>query len=347
MRKLWWIRCVAGAPLDVRFVTVNKAAKPRQAWSKTRTPKRLEALQERMGSAIQLNLIDGIQAFKRKINPEAIYHAWITRDYDKLMSAMPWDTFGENAAPFGQAIGEGMVGSGLFSLTALPPNIRPEMRMDISNPNLQDYIANRSGDLVVNVKEDTLATIKDMTSRRFSNRLSPRVIADQVKETVGLYPRLANAVFNYQEQLLDQGYSLDHVQDLVTDYYNRLLDYRATTIARTETQRASHRAQLFVWKDAASRGLIDRAVAKKVWVVDGSPCEICAPMEGVAVGLDEEWELEDGESVEVPADSHPNCLCNMSLETGDSSVEGESTEEQDRGSDDQEADEEQSAEDAE
>jgi hypothetical protein len=90
-------------------------------------------------------------------------------------------------------------------------------------------------------------------------------------------------------------------------------------IARTETKNAINRGALAVWKAGRDQGLIDETATKE-WVVDGDPCEICEPMDGVQVPLDESWTIEllNGQEmqVEIPSQAHPHCYCGMELHFG-------------------------------
>ncbi len=73
--------------------------------------------------------------------------------------------------------------------------------------------------------------------------------------------------------------------------------------------------QLEVWRAGQNEGLITHK-AKKVWVIDGRPCDDCIEMDGEAVGLNDYWVMPSGKHVEIPTDSHPNCECGQSLDFG-------------------------------
>jgi SPP1 gp7 family putative phage head morphogenesis protein len=74
---------------------------------------------------------------------------------------------------------------------------------------------------------------------------------------------------------------------------------RADTIAITEVTRAFANGQQSVWRDA---GIIE----KQRWntAVDEFVCPICAPLNGVVVGVNETWEG----GIDAPP-GHPNCRC--------------------------------------
>ncbi len=149
-----------------------------------------------------------------------------------------------------------------------------------------------------------------------TNGASPRDMAKEIKNYVGLYPRLATAHSNYVAKLRKDGVRPDRIEVLSDKYYDRLLTYRTETIARTETQFMLNRGQLTVWQEGSRQGLLPPD-SKKVWIVDGNPCEICEPMDGIAVGINESWSLDDGSEVDIPTEAHPNCMCIMDLDMGE------------------------------
>lgn len=169
--------------------------------------------------------------------------------------------------------------------------------------------------MVVNIQADTQNIIQNAVARSFSNALTPRDVASSIRNSIGLFPGQQTALMNYRQGLKESGMKPDRVDAFSSKYEDRLLDYRAKMIARTETRQATNQGQLFIWQDAQNQDLI-APTAKKVWVVDGAPCEICEPMDGVAIGLAESWTLPNGDIADIPTDAHPHCFCGMELEFG-------------------------------
>lgn len=304
-------RFVAGEP---RHWVIRKA---RTRQKVTRTYKRVEGLSRQMARAASVDLTTGIKTFRERISPQALLDAWKKADYAKIMEVIPWDALPEDLADLHDSLSETSARSSQFSINAVPAPIKSELRYDTANPRLEHFLRNQTGKLVVQIKDDTREMIQDLVVRSLDEALVPRDLAGTIKQSVGLYPRLQTAVLNYQASLERQGMKPERVDQLVASYNDRLLTYRAMTIARTETRTAANFGQLAVWRAAADQDLIDRQKAMKVWIVDGKPCEICEPMDGVAVGLDDMWTLNTGDSVEIPNESHPNCLCGMELDFGD------------------------------
>jgi hypothetical protein len=201
----------------------------------------------------------------------------------------------------------------------MPPPVKSNLRWDTQNPHLRSYIAERTGKLIVGVQEQTRLVVSRAITRSFDQALTPRRVADLIKPSIGLYPQQVTALDNYRQGLLQKGHP--DVDRLTDAYEERLLDYRAMMIGRTEANMASNEGQLSVWNAAADQGLIDRRTAQKVWQVDGDPCKECEALDGVAIDLDDSWDSDDG-----PIDSpplHPNCFCTMEIQFNDEGAEAE------------------------
>lgn len=120
---------------------------------------------------------------------------------------------------------------------------------------------------------------------------------------------------------MDEGKSIGEIQGKLRSLYDEVWKDRADMIARTETMRAANAGLAEGWKQSG-------VVTKKIWLTAGDACEICEPLNGMEVGLEEtffdkgdEHSYEDGEGnqktvvldygdVETPP-LHPFCRCTM------------------------------------
>lgn len=295
------------------------AGRPRRAV--TNTYKKLTALSNRMGSAIQVDMVKGIKTFKKKVSADAIYDAWRTGNYERVMASIPWQALPEDLEDMTDGIGQTYGDAANFQIEKLPPQINQRLRFDTSNPMLKGFIQRRTGELIRGIQSDVQTTVQNAVARSFNEALTPRQVALQIKGSIGLLPQHERALANYRQSLMVGGVAPGRVEKLADQYENKLLDYRANTIARTETRFATNQGQLAVWHEGAKQGYIDKATAKKEWVVDGDPCETCEPMDGIKVALDDAWTLEypngDIKAVYIPTEAHPNCMCGMELHFDD------------------------------
>lgn len=286
---------------------IRKAAKrKRPMWSKTRNPKRLEALAHRMSHAVSADIFNGIKTFRRKIpNKDVIYDAWIKGGYSEIDRAIPWHELPDSLMPYQNTLMSNLGGISKLGLDALPAPAK-EYRFDYENPRIQRIFEKRAAQRIVSISDDSRKSIQGIVHTQFTQGRSPRDLAGEIKNHIGLYPRLAQAHVNYVDGLKAQGLPEAKVNALSEANYDRLLDYRAMSIARTESSYMLNRGQLEVWKQSQDDGMIPQS-AMKVWQVDSDPCDLCEPMDGIGVLIDDFWTLSDGTVCDVPTDSHTNC----------------------------------------
>ena len=242
--------------------------------------------------------------------------AWQSGNYSKIMAEHPWNELHYHLEDTLDAIGNTHKGAGQLAFEHLPAPVKNEFRYDVENPAYRKTIQNTTGRLIIGLQQEQNQNIQQIVSRSFTQALSPKRAADQIKNSIGLLPRQEMALMNFQNGLYAQGVKDSKVEEMTDRYADRMLDSRALTIARTEIRTVSNEGQLAVWQEADNQGYLPEG-SQKVWVTDGKPCDICEPMDGIAVDLDDSWELDDGTMVFCPPmDVHPNCECGMELSMG-------------------------------
>lgn len=285
----------------------------------TKNYDKLSTLSKRMGETVRLDLVEGITAFKKKIPLGEIADAWKTGSYEKVMAHIPWKALPADLAATLESLATATSKAASIQIETLPPNINEKLRFDPSNPVVKDFLDNRSAMLVKDIQTEAQKTIQGAVQRSFMEALTPDQVAEQIKGSIGLLPAHERALAKYREGLVAEKFAPARVEELAGAYEDRLLDYRAMTIARTETRAAVNNGQLSVWREGAEQGLITNE-ARKEWFVDGDACPTCAPMDGVQVGLEDPWIITypNGETraVQVPSEAHPNCFCGMELHFG-------------------------------
>lgn len=298
----------------------------------TRTYKKVSELTHVMSKSASVSLLKGIRTFKKRIPLKALEDAFKTGNLANIMSVIPWDHLPTDLDPAFSKMHDAWAKAADFSVKALPKNVHPELRFDTSNPALARYLRKRTGSLIMDINVGTQRSIQRVIHHAYdvsqtSADLVPKIVERLVLDPIGLDPRRAQALQKFSESYrpggLRYGTGAENERISTDRMKDRLFEARAMTIARTEMRYATNHGQLEIWKDAANRGFVDRQTAKKVWIVDGAPCDICEPMDGVAVGIDDQWVLPDGSMAEIPTDSHPNCMCGMELDFGDGTTADE------------------------
>jgi len=285
------------------FSTVQKAA-PRKTYR--RTTARVRALTNTMSQAARVDFLSGIKSFKKKISEKTLSDAWLSGNYNSIYSLVPWselpDELDQYRAHMARSMGE------FSDLAPLPAQADKNLRFDLKNRRIQDYVDRRTGRLVTDISTDARKVIQQAVEKQLRESIPVPTMARLIKPMIGLYPQQATALINYQSTLESQGLPRTRIDKLVDQYHDRLLDYRAKMIAKTETQAVQNQGQQLVWQAAAAEGLIGQG-SQKVWQVDGNPCPECTELDGESVGLHDQFSA----GVDGPP-LHPNCECILTIE---------------------------------
>lgn len=242
------------------------------------------------------------------------------------------------------------------AIRRLIPGVGVPKPFDISNPRILRFIEKQTGELMVNITDTTLANVKRIISDGFNRGLPGRVVSPTIRGVVGLTDRQAIAAerfrFNLEEgnltrltqfqrktvaphlgrgvkninfdkpNILDQfkiAVNRQKLTTMVDRYEQRHLKVRSDMVADTEASFAMNFGQQEVWEQNAQEGLFDRNKALKVWLTvpdDKLDKKMCAPLDGVAVPLDQTFDVPTvGPQLAPPA--HPKCRCLMELDLGD------------------------------
>ena len=98
----------------------------------------------------------------------------------------------------------------------------------------------------------------------------------------------------------EEGWSNDELADQLTGD-EAFAPSRAERIARTETAMADVAGNLEGWR---ATGVVE---AKRWIVADANECDLCADLDGVEVGLDEDFPDDGGDGPPL----HPQCRCDV------------------------------------
>lgn len=163
------------------------------------------------------------------------------------------------------------------------------LRFDLISELVLERVRQDAAKLVVGVGQDSITSIRTILEANYLDGFGARAAGRIIRSVVGLLPSHAVAVGNYSNMLLERSTPEPVRSHMVETYARRLLTYRATNIARTETISAANAGQLQGWIEMANRGVLQRSRTRVVWVVteDDRLCPWCAPMDGVTVELGE------------------------------------------------------------
>lgn len=103
-----------------------------------------------------------------------------------------------------------------------------------------------------------------------------------------------------------QGLTVAQTSRSLEEKFAGWMSTRSDLVAQTETINAAAAGTRLGYREAG--------VEKKGWLAADDACpEICLPMNGVVVGIDEEFLLPNGERVQGPT-AHPGCRCALTAE---------------------------------
>ncbi len=197
-----------------------------------------------------------------------------------------------------------------------PPRVDFKMSFNKTNPNSLAFAQRRAGELITSIDALTRNSIRKAIIDAFNEQLDYRATARRIKNVVGLHPKWADAVTNFEKReyarLVKSGMKEATARaraiERSTRYSDSLKSKRATMIARTEIQIAQNEGRQEGWNQAAKEGYVD-VESQKMWIIaqDERTCDICSELDGEIVGWNETFSSGD----ETPGRVHPNCRCTM------------------------------------
>ncbi len=108
-----------------------------------------------------------------------------------------------------------------------------------------------------------------------------------------------------------------YIDKMTGDYVDNYLDYRAETIAVTETSRAVNSGLQDAYSQAIERGVFPSEAVRQFWTIEPDACEICQSIPDMnpdGVAMDEAFDSIDGPQ-DAPPDPHPRCRCELEIIT--------------------------------
>ncbi len=197
--------------------------------------------------------------------------------------------------------------------------IKGAYRFDVTNTAALEAADALAADLLTAASDETKAIVRRLITRAYREQITARDTARMVKDVVGLNDRQATALANFRAGLVEDGVGDDAIAKQVGAYGKRLLTQRSKMIARTEIHKASHRGQHTLWKEAVKAGRLNPARARRFWIPNDNACPWCEEIADInedGVTIDGQFLTPDGDMIDGPEDSHPQCECGQGLDAG-------------------------------
>lgn len=191
--------------------------------------------------------------------------------------------------------------------------IIPEIPFSLENPRIASFIKLRAETIGSNIMIETITATEKIAKLSLEKNYSPKQIARLIRNSIGLNERYALAVEKNLSFMISSGVSEVRAITSADAYAERLINSRALTIARTEVMTGVNYGQTEVWNEAFEAGYVNKDNYVKEWstAFDELVCDICGPLDGTKVNIDDFFDV-DGQLLDSPP-AHPNCRCLKSL----------------------------------
>lgn len=206
---------------------------------------------------------------------------------------------------------------------------------DSLNPRVVDAIRGLDSRVMNTLSDDLTETVRAFVENGLRDGRSPRSVAKELRQVVGLSSAQAEAVRNYGRalrgenpnagpldyQLRDRRYdalikrgetmTAEQVDRAVAVYARKMEAFNANTVSRTATVDALKLGQKLAWDDAIDQGVVVRADLYMTWIAvagpggDGRNRPEHLAMHGETVHFDATFSNGDT----VPGESDWNCRC--------------------------------------
>ena len=183
--------------------------------------------------------------------------------------------------------------------------ISPES-FTMPNPEAEAWLLSYSAKEIVEITLQDRETIRVILATGAKAQQTYRKTAADLRQVIGLNSRQATALQNYKANLIKSGKSPEKVKAMSDRYAAKLLRYRSTTIALTESHTATNQA----WHDQVMAAVKDASLDPKqfemYWHVarDERLCERCMALAGATSPID----VQDFKGQGIPP-LHPRCRC--------------------------------------
>src|SRR6266576_1186017 len=224
-------------------------------------------------------------------------------------------------------------------------SIGDRFNFDILDQATQDRIRAAQDELIRELETQARDTIDTIVMNGAREGLAAEDIVGDIRDMIGLTARQGQAVMNYESMLrdldpgalmrqlrnseydavfqdaIDAGEDMSEVaiSKMVDDYIENYLDYRAETIAQTESVRAINSGIQDGEEQARDRGALPSDAIRQFWQIalDEKTCPVCLSIpdmnpDGVEIG--EPFDSIDG-PMDAPPDPHPSCRCSLEIIT--------------------------------
>ena len=278
----------------------------------------LHALADDFEPSVRKAFIAAVEKLRGSVTLKELQEAISLGNAERVIELLGWNQFNSGLREMTELLREEIIDAAKMSGGQLIGVVGNDFSFDVLNPMSASYIRQYEFDLIREITDETREAVRAIVLDAFEEGGHPYQQARDIRMLIGLTERQMNAVSNYWDMLIESGTVSSRAEELAMQYYGRLLNSRARTIARTETIRAAGQGRELLWRQAVAEGLLDPYLTRRQWLVtpDDRACIVCqsiADMNPNGVRLNESFRSESGPLDQEPA--HPNCRCSVILST--------------------------------
>ena len=221
---------------------------------------------------------------------------------------------GQLAGMWADAIAAGMEGQPLLDGAGFKSNMH--------TPGIMDWISRRGAEFVTSCTQEQKDAIAALVTKKMKDRHTVDELARLIRPCIGLTEGDSKAAARFYDNIVEN-MKKEHPRMKTESIHRKALDatqkyaerkhrQRAFTIAQTESAFAYNRGADEGIRQAQAQNLL--GTVKKRWSTsgDGNVCSICRALEGVEIGMDDEFDFKGkvlfaGQKLMPPA--HPRCAC--------------------------------------
>lgn len=344
--------CIPRKPLDVGKTTPGHRVTQTWGSPITKAGRRpdpefqwLHDIADAAAPEVRRRFIEAIKAIRGTVKEAELRAALDSKSVDRVVRVLGMERdLGPIEPMLLKPLEETVRQSGIAAMDATPEIAARggslAMRFDIINPHTVQSVRQYGFNLIRQVTDDTRDGIRAIVSDAMQFGGHPEEQARQIRSLIGLTDKQANSVSNFRRLLEDRdvraldralrdkrfdgtlrsvlgdegidNLSKEQIDHMVERYSSRMLDFRANTIARTETINAARLGTQQAWVQSTESGLLERSKVRQGWMVtpDDRLCEYCQAVPGMnpdGVPLGQTFATPLG-PVDGPT-LHPNCRC--------------------------------------
>ena len=189
----------------------------------------------------------------------------------------------------------------------------PKWSFNATTAGVDQWARDVGAQFVTNSTNAQIMGLRELVRRAASMQdMNVDTLSRVIRPMVGLTRQQASANMRYYKNLLEHGVSQKQALDLSVRYGSIQHRYRAQNIARTELAFSANQGADMGVRQAQEQGYMGKVVKEWCTALDERVCTTCSSLDGVQVGMDEEFNFKTKltyPGVRRCPPCHPSCRC--------------------------------------